>query len=59
MAKKPGRPRLDHRPVFKDRFATILPRVRAKEISQADAAKEMGISVRSWKRYLEQFGLGR
>ena len=55
MPVKPGRPRLDHRPDFNDRFATILPRLRAKGISQGQAARELGISVRSLKRYLVLF----
>ena len=52
---KGGRPRLDSNPDFLSRFATVLPRVRAKEISQGQAAKELGISVRSFKRYVERW----
>lgn len=42
------------------RFAQVLPRFRAKEVSPRDAAQEMGISVRSFKRYAERLfdGLG-
>jgi hypothetical protein len=47
---KPGRPRLDDSPEFRERFATILPRLIAKEISQGQAARKLGISVRSLKR---------
>jgi hypothetical protein len=54
---KPGRPRLD-RPAFREAFAIILPRLNAKEISQGRAARELGISVRSLKRYVMQ-GKGR
>ena len=49
---KTGRPRLDDSPGFKERFATILPRLIGREISQGQAAREMGISVRSLKRYV-------
>jgi hypothetical protein len=51
---KPGRPRLDNRQSFWEHFATILPRLIAKEISQGKAARELGISVRSLKRYVRQ-----
>lgn len=51
---KPGRPRLDDRPGFHKSFAAILPRLIAKEISQGRAARELGISVRSLKRYVKQ-----
>ena len=57
--KKTGRPRLDDNPGFKEAFATILPRLIGKEISQGQAARELDISVRSLKRYVmrqEQFG---
>ena len=50
---KPGRPRLDADPEFVQHFATVLPRLRASEISQGQAARELGISVRSLKRYAE------
>ena len=49
---KIGRPRLDDSPGFKQRFATVLPRLIGGEISQGQAAREMGISVRSLKRYV-------
>jgi predicted transcriptional regulator len=51
---KTGRPRLDDSPTFREGFATILPRLIAKEISQGQAARELGISVRSLKRYVKQ-----
>jgi predicted transcriptional regulator len=51
---KPGRPRLDDSPSFREGFATILPRLNAGEISQGKAARELGISVRSLKRYVKQ-----
>jgi hypothetical protein len=53
---KTGRPRLDHTPGFYTRFAAILPRLQAKEISQRQAAEELGISVRSLMRYAAQTG---
>ncbi len=49
---KTGRPRLDDSPGFKEAFATILPRLIGGEISQGQAARELGISVRSLKRYV-------
>ena len=57
---KPGRPRLEHIPGFSEGFASILPRILGGDISQGKAARELGISVRSLKRYLQQAvqGLG-
>ena len=54
---KTGRPRLDDSPGFKEAFATILPRLIGREISQGQAARDLGISVRSLKRYVIQ-GVG-
>jgi hypothetical protein len=54
---KGGRPRLDSNPDFLRRFATVLPRWRAKEIGQGEAARELGISVRSFRRYVERLSL--
>ncbi len=54
--QKSGRPRLEDTPGFKEAFATILPYLLAKEISQGEAARELGISVRSLKRYVEDAG---
>ncbi len=51
---KTGRPRLEDTPRFKEAFATILPRLIGGEISQGQAARELGISVRSLKRYVRQ-----
>jgi len=51
---KPGRPRLEDQEGFKEGFAIVLPRLVAKEISQGAAARELGVSVRSLKRYVEQ-----
>ena len=51
---KTGRPRLDDSPGFRERLATILPRLIGKEISQGQAARELDISVRSLKRYAKQ-----
>jgi len=52
MALKGGRPRLDHDKTFREAFATLLPHLRAGDISQGKAARELGISVRSLKRYV-------
>ena len=54
MCIKTGRPRLDHSEEFRRAFATLLPQLRANNISQGKAAKELGISVRSLKRYVEK-----
>ena len=54
---KTGRPRLEDTPGFKEAFATILPPLLGKEMSQGQAARELGISVRSLKRYVNQ-GVG-
>jgi hypothetical protein len=51
---QPGRPRLDSNPAFREGFATILPRLNAGLISQCRAARELRISVRSLKRYVEK-----
>jgi hypothetical protein len=52
--KKQGRPRLDDSPGFWEGYASILPRLIAKDISQGQAARQLGISVRSLKRYVQQ-----
>ena len=51
---KTGRPRLEDTPGFKERFAIVLPHLIGKEISQGQAARDLGISVRSLKRYVIQ-----
>ncbi len=51
---KTGRPRLDDSPGFKEAFAIVLPRLVGGEISQGQAARELGISVRSLKRYVKR-----
>ena len=51
---KNGRPRLDDSPGFKEGFAIVLPRLIGGEISQGQAARELGISVRSLKRYVSR-----
>ena len=60
LKKKPaaGRPRLDHNEDFRRGFATVLPRLRAGDISQGKAARELGISVRSLKRYVVRASSG-
>ena len=47
-------PQASDSPGFKEAFATILPRLIGGEISQGQAARELGISVRSLKRYVNQ-----
>ena len=41
---------------FKIHLAAILPRLRAGEITAREASVEMGISMRSVKRYVENAG---
>jgi len=54
MAIRTGRPRLDYSKDFREGFATVLPRLKAKAISQGEAARELGVSVRSIKRYRDR-----
>jgi len=58
MVVQTGRPRLDHSEDFRRAFATVLPHLRAGDISQGKAAKELGISVRSLKRYVARASSG-
>ena len=51
---KTGCPRLDDSQEFKEASAIILPHLIGGEISQGQAARELGISVRSLKRYVNQ-----
>ena len=51
---KGGRPRLDSNRNFLRRFAIVLHRWKAGKISQGQAAYELGISVRSFKRYVHR-----
>ena len=50
--KKSGRPRVSDSPGFIESFAAILPRLSGEEISQRQAAGELGISVRTLIRYV-------
>ena len=50
-ARPNGRPRLDHEEGFYQSLAMVLPAIRRGEMSQSEAAQEIGISVRSLKRY--------
>jgi len=59
MPVQTGRPRLDHDEAFRRAFATLLPRLRGGTISQGQAARQLGISVRSLKRYVERASCGR
>lgn len=54
MPVKTGRPRLDTKEGFKEAFATLLPHLRVGDISQGEAARELGMSVRSLKRYVKE-----
>lgn len=53
-----GRPRLESRPGFQEDFCRLLRRVQAGEISAVEASKDMGISLRSFKRYEAEGGVG-
>jgi len=59
MGIKSGRPRLETREGFKEAFATLLPYLRAGDVSQGEAARQLGISVRSLKRYVVRASGGR
>jgi len=52
MAIQTGRPRLDARPGFSEAFARILPALLERKISKGEAARKLGISPRSLRRYL-------
>ena len=54
MPIKTGRPRLDTRDGFIEAFARILPYLRDEVISLGKAAKAMGISRRSLRRYMDR-----
>ena len=52
-----GRPKLYRTGEFKEVVSEVLPQVKEGVISQNKAAKELGISVRSFKRYLKEEGM--
>ena len=52
QGKRIGRPRVSDEKGFEDRFARILPAVASGEISICQAAEEIGISRRSFRRYM-------
>ena len=56
---RPGRPRLDSRAGFNREFCRILPRLHAGRINLSQAARELGISVRSLKRYAARVDRGQ
>ena len=47
-----GRPRLDAQEDFVERFCQLLPRLHDGSMSKAEAARRLGVSVRSVGRYL-------
>jgi hypothetical protein len=49
-----GRPPLTTRPDFGERLSAVLPRLLSGEISQRQAQRESGISVRSILRYAKE-----
>ena len=49
-----GRPPLSSSPEFLTGLKRVLPHVYVGDISQRQAALELGISARSLKRYIEQ-----
>ena len=51
MTGKRGRPRLDANPELASRLYLVAKIRAANQISQRQAAKQLGISVRSFKRY--------
>ena len=50
---KGGRPRLDAQEDFVERFCQLLPRLSDGSMSKAEAARRLGVSVRSVGRYLD------
>ena len=54
MPEKRGRPRLEDREGFPTQFTLVAKLRAANQISQRQAAKQLGISVRSFKRYYQQ-----
>ena len=52
MGISAGRPRLDHDKTFRESFARILPALLERTISKGEAARRLGISPRSLRRYL-------
>ena len=48
-----GRPRLDAQEDFVGGFCQLLPRLNDGSMSKAEAARRLGVSVRSVGRYLE------
>ena len=52
QGKRIGRPRVSDQKGFKDRFARLLPAVLDGEKSVGQAAEELGISRRSFRRYM-------
>ena len=54
QGKRIGRPRISDQRDFKRRFARILPAVLEGTMSLGEAAKELAISRRSMRRYLDE-----
>ena len=53
-----GRPRLYATGEFNEAVSEVLPHLNEGVLSQNKAARLLGISVRSFKRYLENEGVG-
>ena len=49
---KGGRPRLDAQEDFVEGFCQLLPRLNDGSMSKAEAARRLGVSVRSVGRYM-------
>ena len=54
QGKRIGRPKLSDQRDFKDRFARVLPAVLAEETSIGEGASVLGISRRSFRRYMNE-----
>ena len=53
QGKRIGRPRVNERPEFEQRFTEVVERLGAGELSRRKAAREMGIGYATLKRLLD------
>ena len=53
QGKRIGRPRVNERPEFEQRFAAVAQRIGPGELSRNQAARELGIGYATLKRLLE------
>ena len=53
QGKRLGRPRVNERPEFEKRFATVIKRIASGGLSRSQAARELGIGYTTLTRLLE------